>query len=667
MQDQNEVRLFGASVPICVVAVLRQLGILTGFGVLAIAWSYPLATSVSTHMPGGGIADNSMFFWNFWWMRQALESGTSFFTTPFLFAPVGVDLTLHTHSALPALVGATLFGSLSVLSALNLTTLIGLALNGYLACLLAWRTTADRFAALSAGIVFGASPYIAAHLNGHFNLVHAWIIPLFVLTFTRTLAGSLGWGIATGTVVAAMFFIDYYYVVFTSVLMICFFSSTRWNVCLTRQPATGHSRRVFRLVAVFIVLDLLAVALASLTSGFSARWGPVRLSMRDTFNARQILWLLICAAAWVRFRPRIRVVPSGAPSRRLLVAVLAMSAVVSVLAQPILWNSVKLVLKGQYVTQQYYWRSSPKGIDLATLVLGNPFHGILGALTRHAYMGLGIDVIECGAWLGIVPVVLSAYALRRHRQDAILRIWFMIAIVFTVWAIGTHTQIAGANTGMIMPGAFLRWVPIVSNARIPGRAMVIVYLALALMTAIGLSTYRRASGRPAAAGAVIIALLLIELTPAPFPVVRVQCASIYGLLRTRPERGSVVELPLGLGDGLGALTLTDHRMLMCQSVHGRPLVGGIVARLPPSVLAFYRSDPLLASLMRLSEPRPGAIDDGPIADARIARERLGTDGIDFIILNTATASSQLRQYVERSLPVVELATERDQVLYLVQH
>src|SRR5690242_3988535 len=140
------------------------------FAALAIGWTWPLTRHLATRIPGPGLGDNTLFFWNFWWMRQARATGADFFRTPYLFAPVGADLTLHTHTALPAFVGATLLGRLSIAAALNITTLASLALNGFCGYLLCWRLLRSHSAAILGGIVFATSPYIAAHLNGHFNL-----------------------------------------------------------------------------------------------------------------------------------------------------------------------------------------------------------------------------------------------------------------------------------------------------------------------------------------------------------------------------------------------------------------------------------------------------------------------------------------------------------------
>ena len=78
---------------------------------------------LSTHIPDEVPSDNLTFLWNFWWMRKALESHLPFFHDVFTFAPVGADLTLHTHTALPAFVASTLLKPLAVTTACNVTLL----------------------------------------------------------------------------------------------------------------------------------------------------------------------------------------------------------------------------------------------------------------------------------------------------------------------------------------------------------------------------------------------------------------------------------------------------------------------------------------------------------------------------------------------------------------
>jgi hypothetical protein len=340
-----------------------------------------------------------------------------------------------------------------------------------------------------------------------------------------------------------------------------------------------------------------------------------------------------------------------------------------------------MVLRGEYVTQQYFWRSAPKGIDVATLVLGNPFHGVWGDAVQRLYESRGIDAVESTAWLGVAPVLLAAWALRRHLGAAgipmdrgstappdpeismSVRHWTIIGALFFLWALGPHLMAFGTNTGMILPQALLRYVPLVNNARMPGRAIVVVYLALAVLVSVAVAGWRSTSrGRLAVIGATALAVI-VDYLPAPFPLVAMDRPAIYDTLRDRVEQGAVCELPLGIRHGLGGNGTFDDRVLFYQTIHQRPLTGGFVARLPASVASAYEADPLLAGLLRLSEGEGEASQ--PLPDRQLAAERLRALGIAFVVLNRGSASPKLTDYVEQVLPLTLIGEEGSRALYLV--
>lgn len=461
-------------------------------------------------------------------MRAALASGSDFFHTTYLFAPVGTDLTLHTHTALAAFAGATVLKWLPLAAALNVTTLAGLSLNGFCAYLLAWRLARDSGAAVIAGIIFACSPYIAVHLNGHFNLTMAWTIPLFALAMIEAIHGSWKWAALSGLVLGTTAYIDYYYVVYEVAFAFCIIvlAARRWSV--TWPAATSYPRWLSILIASAIVLDIATIGAIEMTGGFSGHLGPIQLTARGIFNPLQVFWVLAGLGLWMHFRPHITASPRPTWSARRQALVLAFVAATSLLvAAPLVWNGMRLLVRGEYVTQQYYWRNAPAGIDIATLVLGNPMHGAWGGLVRNLYTRLGIDVVESCAWLGIAPLVLSVYALRRKWNDGAVRTWAAVGAVFFVWALGSHVLAFGRNTAMMMPGLLWRFVPIASNARMPGRSMVVVYLAVAILGSIGAAGYSARHRRPAVALSIIAIVVLAELFTAPFPIVPIECPAIY--------------------------------------------------------------------------------------------------------------------------------------------
>jgi hypothetical protein len=635
------------------------------FALVAVAWTFPLILHLRTSLLGAGAADNVTGLWNVWWMRTALGSGQDFFRTSYLFAPVGVDLTLNTHTALPAFVGATVLAPLPLVAAVNVTILAALFLNGWCAYRLATRFTADRGAAIAAGLVFGGSTYITAHLNGHFNLIGAWTVPLFALATAEALRGSARWGVVAGAVLGGTVYVDYYYVVFEAALGLCLLA------CAAREWSIGRADRgrpnnlLSFVLAAAIVGDALLIVVIAATGDSSLTIGSRRVVF-GTYNPLQLLWAL--SALWIvlRIQPRLRTHRrANWDARRVRLPAAPAAAMSIAVAAPLLWKGARLALQGDYVSQRYFWRSAPPGVDVASLLVGNPFHSLWGPTVQHLYARWGINLIESsGGWLGVVPVLLAVWSLRRRWSDEAVRSWAAIGATFLLWAFGPHLAAFGRATGMILPEAVLRWVPGVSNARMPGRAIVVVDLAVAVLGALALSAWRARSRRPTALLMGALSLIAVDLLPAPFPVVVLDHPPLYDMLRDRPERGAVCELPLGVRDGFGELGALDHRVLFYQTIHGRPLVGGFVARLPPSVLDAYRADPLISALLRLSAPTGDSDTSVPSPDRQSAATLLRRDGIRFVMLNRATAPPALFDYVVHDLPLTLISEDGERSLYI---
>src|SRR4029077_16374713 len=130
-------------------------GPLALFGALAIAWTWPLALHLHDAIPGGP-GDNYSFVWNLWWMRRVLSTpGLAYFHTNYLFYPFGTTIADHPHTALPAMVAATLLRPASAVTAQNLLVLAHVFLNMASTYALAWTVTRHARAAIVGAVVFG--------------------------------------------------------------------------------------------------------------------------------------------------------------------------------------------------------------------------------------------------------------------------------------------------------------------------------------------------------------------------------------------------------------------------------------------------------------------------------------------------------------------------------
>jgi hypothetical protein len=304
-------------------------------------------------------------------------------------------------------------------------------------------------------------------------------------------------------------------------------------------------------------------------------------------------------------------------------------------------------------------------VDLAALFLGNPFHSVWGEAVRHTYARLGLDPLEAVGWLGVLPMILAADSVLRFWKERSVRCWTCVGAVFFVWALGAHLHVGGFNTGLIMPATLVRYLPLVSNVRMPGRALVVTYLAMAMLSAVTIGRRWGSWRHPALTMTAIVALLMADYLAAPIRITAMECPEIYQALRARSEPGSLAELPLSLGDGLGNVTtVVDQRLLLCQTIHKRPLVGGVTSRLPPGILEYYQADPLIAAWLRLSGMREEPGRSIVLPGRELARDRLAANGIAFVLLNRRTATRELAAYVDEVMPLRLIAHNGDHDLYV---
>ena len=629
------------------------------FALATICWLWPLLRHIDAVVPGEGAGDNLTFVWNTWWTRTALSQGHSLFSCPLLFAPFGIDLTLHTHTALPSLIGALLSLRGSVVAGTNFVIALHLFLNFASAYALAWRVTNNRAASVLAAFVFGWSPYIAVRLLGHFNLIAAWVLPLSALLLLRALdRNDRASQVVLGLMLGAILYVDYYYAVYAAILLVTIVITRCSGLDRTPRGHVRWQRVSLAIVFFFLIADVAVISIIAATGGGVSRIAGVAISMLSADNPTTVAGFLLMVGVAVAVVPSLRVRFDSsrltADVRRLVVAL----PVAATVAAPVLIAAARVWQRGDYVTQRYLWRSAPAGIDLATVLLVNPTGLLWGTIGSGAYARFGIDRIEQVAWVGPGVAALCAAAFLLRRRDARVRQWGVVGLLFLTWALGPYLVAFGHNLHVMMPATIVRVIPVVANARIPGRAMVMVYLASAILAAVGFAILREHGRHRLALG--LGGFVVLGYAPAFPPLFHVDHPPIYDVLAQQSAPGAVCELPMGLRDGFGAIGRFDSRVLLYQTIHGRPITGGFVARLPPRLVDAYTHDAVLGPLLRLSGGTPLGDERPPAAAA--AAEALLAANIHYLVLNRATSPADLIAYV-RTLPLRLLAEDDERSLY----
>lgn len=607
------------------------------FAALAAWMMHRVLEAPGATIPGLHSGDNVAALWNTWWFAHAAGRAQPVYWTGMLFAPAGTQLSLHTHATTHSVLAWPLAAAGATIAAHNLAILAGLTLNGLAVWLLAYRLTGDWLASVAAGLIFSCSAFVQIHALGHVNLVHAWVLPVFALSLLRLSSGAAAGALGCGAAAALVAYTDYYFAIYAGILAAAWWVRATVSVEFQRRPSWSSRLRLALLG--LLALDAAVIATIAVTGGTALDLGVTRVSIRGIRNPLTVFWFLL--ALWLVARHPFRASlrrrePGASPPRRAALTALATAAL---LTAPLWIALARVVAAGDYATQDVLWRSSPPGGDVATMLLGHPRHLLWGGVVAGVYERLGIDLMEQSLWLGIVPLAVIVARRRAWIDSGDARFWLAIALVFLVLSMGPFLRVAGVDTGLPLPQALLRYVPVFSNARIPGRAAVMVQLAVAVLFALAMAGV---SWRRPATAAIAVAFV-VETLPARLPADHVpQADAVDAALTRATAAGAVAELPLGLRDGFGEVGQLDHRALAHQLWHQRPLVGGFVARLPERVERLQLGSPAIAALVEVSTPDHPV----PVLSAGAAAQAAAS-GIAFVVVNRDT-------FVSPRLPSAQL-------------
>ena len=375
-----------------------------------------------------------------------------------------------------------------------------------------------------------------------------------------------------------------------------------------------------------------------------------------TQNVLTAAWIATIAAIVLTWRPSIQRNRSTASSwPRAIAAGWRIVAAFVAGSSPLLWQAVRLIARGEYVTPEYGWRSIPHGIDLLAPFAGHPLHPLFGAASMRAYDALGQNYVEVIAWIGVVPLVLLATT-RFTAESTELRVWRVVALAFLVWSLGPFLVVGGFDTGLKLPEILLRFVPLVANARMPGRAMVGVYMAIAVILAMHTSA---SSGRFRSTTLqwLAIGLIAFEYWAGPLRLTTLDRPPVYQALASA-EPGAVCEVPLGIGDGLSiGVGSQDRRVLFYATQHEHPLVGGYIGRMPADAADRYQRTPIAGSLLALSDgaPLPASLDVGGVAASPCR----------YLVVRRAATPTPLASYLQLLEPQL-ITTDAERDLYRIR-
>jgi hypothetical protein len=517
---------------------------LVGYALASLLLLIPLLPHVTSAIPGGQVAsvDGWQNVWNLWWTQVALVSAQNPFFSDLIFYPLGAPLYLQTLGISNGLLALPVTAIWGPTAGYNAALWLSLALSGLSGYALAYDVCSDRRAAFLSGLIFTCSPYHLTRVyDGQLELISLQWPTFYALFLLRALRQrSLRDALMAGIFLAVTGYTSLYYLIFMGLFSLA--AMVLWpSPALT--PPLLHA----------------------------GEGEVVGVRGRATLTAL--------------FTGLLLLLPLLVPA--LATAVGRNGAVLSADADEILGRSTNLL---DFFLPSYL----------------HPLWGqaVFDTAGRawHSYSG------DWNAAFGYSVLALATLGARAYWRESWR--WLVLFGLALLFALGPQLQIGPWRTGLPLPYALFDALPGLNFGRRP-----VLFVALATITLIPLVTFGLQAlfqlandAKPQSLAGIgrgslsirrlipilVLGILAFELTPRPWPILSASIHPYYKQLAGRP--GALLEVP--------PARYKYSLPQLAQTVHGRPIFGGYLAR--PPVYVMPKEAPALSALwrMRLAEGPP---------------------------------------------------------------
>ena len=421
---------------------------IAGYAILAVVFTWPLAAHLRTYLPGSPDGDAGVYVWNLWvFQHEVLDHRTLPYFTDTIFSTTGLaNLSLHNYTAFANVLALPFVREFGVVPTFNVIYLLLTVLTAYCMFLLARRVTSGDWAASwLAGLLFAWSPVLVTRGMGHYSLVAAAPLPIFVLLLMRAREGSsFRDAVAFGVVVAWATACDVYFGVYCLMAAGALLLSYTFRVTSRSEaasPVTGGLERSVEILAMSVGGLVLALLL-------SRGWEFILLGhvvrVRTLYTPLLVLTVLIGIRIGLHYRLALMDVTSQQVVS-ILPLIATATVVCAILMSPFLFALGVRIQQGEFVSPHIFWRSSPPGADLLAWLTPNPNHPLAPASLRSFIDHLTRDgYLENVVSIPFVALAVIAVALRAGWRAP--RLHLAIAVGFGILAFGPYVRIGGIDT-----------------------------------------------------------------------------------------------------------------------------------------------------------------------------------------------------------------------------
>jgi hypothetical protein len=557
--------------------VLRELAVFAFYFALALWMTWPLGRQLNTALPDLG--DPMINMWTIDWVCHALTHAPLHLYEAPIYYPA--HLTLAFSENLIGVAVAVLpfhLAGVPPIAVYNLAVLLGFALSGYAAFVLARLVTGSVAAALVAGVVYAFVPHKFDHLS-HVQIVWSAALPFLfaaLLAYWRNPARRYGAGVAASLLLAAI--TNVYYFLFALV-----------TLALTLAALQIADPRRDRRFWTGLVLALAIGGIATLP--FLLPYRIVSKTYHMTRGEGEAIGGSGTPSNWLYATPRSTVYGDlGAGEMHQHEKQLFPGLVALFLAVIGAFAGMRRVREEADTSHS---RRSTSVLNALILIFATLTY--LGIVTDRIEWSIGsLRILSFNTAESFAVILLALLTIRfapALRAAAAQRSSFSSeAGTAAVWiAIG---YLGSLGMHAFFHAFLYRRIPLFHATRASVRWAIVAYMGLAVWSAIGaVAILDRCRSRRSVMAALLVALTVADL----WPVIRWEhavptIAPVYRWLAARPQLAPLIELPMS-GNG------SEMAYLLGSTAHHLRQFNGISTF----------SDPVHARLRRKADA--GAYDD----------------------------------------------------------
>lgn len=236
------------------------------------------------------------------------------------------------------------------------------------------------------------------------------------------------------------------------------------------------------------------------------------------------------------------------------------------------------------------WSKSDEYVaDLVALVVPHSYHWLNGIFSKINARFIG-NPWEAAVFLGYVILPLSLWSIFRAKFT---HKWLIIVIGLSglLLSFGDNLHLLGNSIEAIkLPGYIFDYIPVLDAIRSPSRFIFLTYFSLGVLFAAGadkiLNDLRHKKRTVLKFVPVFASLfIVIDYGSIPFEMTKINIPLFYRSIKAETGDFSIINFPF-------LTALANERHMYYQTIHNKPISGGMLARFDPNYYTRLMSQPL---------------------------------------------------------------------------